>query len=341
MKGFTRNPLQHFVNHIAFIIDASYSMHSRANDVARVFDGQISHLRKKSVDLNQETRVSIYLFNDDVDCLIFDQDVMRTPSIGGYYNTAGNTALMDATAKAVADMQKLPELYGDHAFLLDVLTDGEENRSKNINAQRLNAMLSGLPDNWTVACQVPHARGEREARLHGFLQGSIAIWDTIGAQGFEKGVRQTTDAIDNYMTMRSTGVRGTKSFFDLKGASKTDILGVLQQIPNDKFRVLDIASRDDGIEVRDFVEKHLGPYAPGKSYYELVKSETVQAGKQIAIQHHKSREVFTGQKARDLLGLPAHETRIRPTDYGDWRVFVQSTSYNRHLPAGSKLLTLL
>ncbi len=337
-------PFQHFVNHITIMIDASGSMCRRRRSVVAVVDKEVTRLKQRSVELNQETRVSVYLFADKVTCLVFDQDVMRMNSIEGYYNPGGSTALCSAAVQAIADNKLLPELYGDHAFLLYCITDGEENASSQADKMHLAGLIKGLPDHWTVACLVPDAICASEAKKFGFPADSVAVWDTTSNDGMEHGVSQvTSSSIDNYMVARSKGVRGTKSFFNLKTASKAEVAQVLDRISPDHFRVIDVGTRDEGIQIRAFVERYIGSYQTGRSFYELVKPEEVQAGKQIAIQHvGREREVYTGRQARDLIGLPhGVTTKVRPHDTGEWRVFIQSTSVNRVLRSGSKLLTLV
>jgi hypothetical protein len=53
----------------------------------------------------------------------------------------------------------------------------------------------------------------------------------------------------------------------------------------------------------------------------------------------KTGDLYSGARARELLGLPPGETvRIRPASLEKYVVFVQSTSANRKLMGGSKFL---
>lgn len=65
--------MQHYINHISLIVDASSSM--TGQDVVGVFDKELAYLKQRSIDLDQETRISIYLFSDKITCLAFDMDV--------------------------------------------------------------------------------------------------------------------------------------------------------------------------------------------------------------------------------------------------------------------------
>ena len=51
--------------------------------------------------------------------------------------------------------------------------------------------------------------------------------------------------------------------------------------------------------------------------------------------------VFSGPAARQLLGLPCAEATVKPGENPAYTVFVQSTSVNRKLVPGTKLLVML
>jgi len=100
--------IQNYINHIVFVIDASGSMQKISREVIDVFNKQVTYLAKRSQEVNQETRVSVYLFNDTVTCLIYDMDVMRLPKLNGHYHARGGTALIDGVIQAILDLKKPP-----------------------------------------------------------------------------------------------------------------------------------------------------------------------------------------------------------------------------------------
>lgn len=329
---------QNYINHIALVIDSSYSMTNLSADVVKVADAQIAYLAQRSKELDQETRITVYAFNDVSTCLVYDKDVLRMPSLSGKFRPSGNTALIDALIKAIDDLSKTPELYGDHAFLVYVLTDGEENCSKSRPAS-LALKLSGLHDHWTVAVFVPNQTGKFEAKKFGFPSDNIAIWDTTKKGFSEVGetIRVTTDA---FMTARATGVRGSKNLFniDVSGLSKQKVVSSLTRLHPGQYRVAEVKDKQP---IAPFVEKLTKrAYRLGEAFYQLSKPEKVQASKAVAIYDVKSKEVYTGAEARSLLGLPDYEVKVTPANHPDFWIFVQSSSVNRNLVPGTKLLIL-
>ncbi len=329
--------IQTYINHIALVVDRSSSMSHLSDMVVKVFDSEITYLKRRSVELNQETRVSIYLFGSDVECLVFDMDVVRMGSLSGYYRANGWTALIDATLQALNDMAHLPELYGDHAFLVYVLTDGEENRSRN-PATTLVTGLNGLKENWTVACMVPNAKGIHEAKKFGFPAPNIQVWSGT-SRGVEQVGKDFRTAMDGYMQARAAGQRGTKNFFqvDLSRVDQTTVKSNLKELAaSTEYNIFNVYTES---AIRPFVETWTKrAYVSGSAYYELMKPETIQAYKEVCIQNRQNGKVYGGKPARSILNLPDYEVKVKPGDHGDWRIFVQSTSVNRKLISGTMLL---
>lgn len=330
---------QNYINHIALVLDASGSMQHLAAQVVQVADNQIAYLAQRSKELDQETRVTVYVFGDTTECIFYDKDVLRMPSLKGHYNMRGNTALVDASVKAIDDLGQTPELYGDHSFLIYVLTDGEENYSRHHGVAELAAKIRGLKENWTLACCVPDQRGKFEAKKFGFPPDNIAVWDTS-----QKGLSEVGEVIrkatDNYMTQRATGVRGSKNLFNLNTATldKHAVTANLARLHPGQYRMAEVALKSP---IAPFVEKITGrAYKLGEGYYQLTKTEEIQPQKKIALYDKKTHHVFTGDAARTMLGLPGYSIKVAATSHPDYLIFVQSGSVNRNLMPGTKLLLL-
>jgi hypothetical protein len=83
-----------------------------------------------------------------------------------------------------------------------------------------------------------------------------------------------------------------------------------------------------------------GSYVKGTAFYQLTKPEdVVQDYKILLVLDKKSGAVYSGRDARTLLGLPTSgNCKIIPGNHGNFEVYIQSTSINRKLPGGSKLV---
>jgi hypothetical protein len=328
-----------YINHVAFVIDRSGSMRGHEESVVKVFDAQIEHLARRSRELDQETRASVYLFDDVIDCLFYDKDVLRMPSLKGLYAPRNQTAMVRGTLQAISDLKQTPEIYGDHAFLLYVLTDGQENCHGN--AAELRRVIAALPDHWTVAAMVPDQRGVHEAKSFGFPAGNVQVWSTAAGGMAEVGeiVRKS---VDSYMQSRAVGVRGSKGLFSVDAGAVTS--SVVKAAGLKPVTAVCLAV-SEAQPIREFVESRGYAYVIGQAFYQLTKPEVIQPGKLIAVRHRLSGRVYTGPDARSVLGLPGHEVRVAPAgaapgSYGhaEYDIFVQSTSVNRKLVPGTTLL---
>lgn len=328
---------QGYINHIAMILDASGSMGGLIGDVVKVFDSQIAYLATRSREVDQETRVSVYAFDDRTDCIVYDKDVLRLPSIQKHYRAGGQTALIDATCKAIDEMKETNQRYGDHAFLLYVLTDGYENASRKTPAA-LRQMLDTLPDNWTVAVLVPDQNGVFEAKKFGFPQNNIQLWDT-SAKGIEEVGRRIKAVTDTYMTQRTTGVRGTRNLFQIDASALNAAPTQLAELNPKEYHLFPV---NYVCAIKDFVEQQTSRgYVLGNAFYQLTKPEEIQPHKEIVVRNLACGKLYGGPSARKLLNLPDYSVRVAPDNYSTYEIFVQSTSTNRKLMAGTALLLRL
>lgn len=329
--------IENYINHIVLVLDASGSMQGRKDQLIKVADNQIAYLAQRSKELDQETRVTVYSFSDwnRIECLVYDKDVLRMPSIAGIYQTYDMTALVDATLLALNDLATTPEKYGEHAFLIYVLTDGQENDSHSSSSE-LSRKIANLPDNWTVAAFVPDQSGVFEAKKFGFPKENIAIWDATSAKGVTEAgerIKQTTEA---FMQNRTRGIRGSRNLFTLNTPSVNVVKSSLPYLHAGQYRLFDV---DYESRIDEFVENHLRrAYQRGEAYYQLTKSEIIQPQKEIAIL--ANHNIYYGDHARQLLGLPNYHIKVAASSYPGYEIFVQSTSNNRKLIKGTKLLVL-
>jgi uncharacterized protein YegL len=336
-------PIKDYINHVALVLDASGSMRSNEANVIKVANDLVANLHDRAKELKQETRLSIYTFGNKVDCRMFDRDVARIETLTRehYSNRNEQTALLEAMVKALNDFESIPQQYGDHAFLVYALTDGEENCSKRGSYEDMQRRLQNLQDNVTLGVFAPNQKGVHAMKMLGIPAGNISVWDTASSSGVREVGNVMTQATNGFMRARATGVRRSSNLFDLNvTALQSKTLEKLQALRPGQFRLLDVP--DVKIPIATFVERITRrPYRLGEAFYQLTKAENIQPQKQVAIYARGKHTVYTGVNARDVLGLPHDfEVRVNPASTPDYDIFVQSTSVNRNLFEGSKLLLL-
>jgi hypothetical protein len=352
------------INHVTFALDASHSMSRLASDLVKVADSQIQFLAERSKFHDQETRITVYTFTHpgygtaDIKCLIYDKDVLRMPSIAGLYHTDGWTPLCDAITLAVADMKLIPQKYGDHSFLLYVLTDGLENKSKIDNVYGLSRLLADLDTtaNWTLAGFVPSPIARNELQKYGFAKGNIQVWDPTETGSLEEVNQTMRVSTDRFMADRTKGVRATKSLFHMAAPAVADVIKALTPMTTGSYYFEQVTEEDTDsansyrVRIDQFMQGKLGkPYIPdGNCFYQMTKRERIQPHKRIAVAvpSHKDQSVmvYVGKNARKMLDLPPEEAgtevRVSPGRWKDYKVFISTTSMNRYLHANTSLLVM-
>ncbi|MFC5890340.1 VWA domain-containing protein [Kitasatospora sp. CM 4170] len=360
------NRINHKVNHVSLVVDRSGSMRQHESQLVRVVDEFVKGLQEESDRLGHETRISLYAFDHEVQNLVWDMDVKHLPSLKGLYKVDnGATALIEAAVKSVDDLKNIWEGYGEHSFLQVVVTDGEENASGCSEIGKMHTRMGGekgsavlrswmdrihgamdnLPDHWTSAILVPNSLAKRTAQEYGFPAGNIAIWDADSSKGVEEAIGTVKTAATSFLRGREQGLRGTKNLFTMgQDLNTAEVKANLDALDAGKYILVPV---DQQLPIREFVTSAGHTYKTGCAFYELSKREKIQGRKQLAVAEkdpatgRMTGRVFSGPAARQLLGLPESEVTVKPGENPSYTVFVQSTSVNRKLVLGTKLLVLL
>lgn len=348
-NGLTPKPVQNQIDHIAIVIDASSSMNRLQGAVIRVVDNQIAYLARRSKELNREVRVSVYTFDTIVECRIFDKDVLRLPSIADFYRPNGMTALVDATIKSQEDLATTSTIYGDHAFLTFVVTDGQENRSSRTPGA-LRRIFETQPENYTVAILVPDHQSADEAARWGFPQDNIRPWDATSVAGVEAAGSTINTATENFFSGRAKGQRGSRAIFSTgtDTVNAATVKSTLTPLAFDKYRLIPVmpegVTKDTKVRVDNFIKNDCGmKFELGKVYYQWNKREKVQPQKRLAVVEKKTDKVYVGtqDEVRAMIGLPDMTVSQKADPNPDFDIFVQSTAPNRNLVPYTKVLVMV
>jgi hypothetical protein len=128
-------------------------------------------------------------------------------------------------------------------------------------------------------------------------------------------------------------VRGEAAFDESAPVSETD----LRPCAPTRFQVLNV-ERDTGI--KDFCDAMGITFQRGRGFYEFTKPEIIQNNKEIILMDKTTGNLYEGDVARRIvkIGRNDEKTRLKPTDFNKYRVFIQSTSSTRILISGQGFL---
>jgi hypothetical protein len=113
----------------------------------------------------------------------------------------------------------------------------------------------------------------------------------------------------------------------------------LVPVPAGRFQVLFIDEGGDKEGISKFVKKQGLSFKEGCGFYEFMKPEMIQEKKEVVLVDNVTGDMFSGDKAREMIGLPyGMRRKIKPAAIVGYTVFVQSTSWNRKLIPGTRFL---
>lgn len=319
--------------------DHSGSMYLLNIEAMNDFNGLIKSFKHASDTEEIDTIVNVVTFGKDsqVQREIVNSSLNAVTNLNSY-KTYLQTPLWDAVGELIEIMSNVPDADSDVRFLVSVITDGEENKSTKWTASKLAARIKVLQatDKWTFTFRVPKGYSSELVKLLGVPSGNVIEWEQ-SKKGIEESTSKTQDAVVNMYRQYKTGVRSSSSFYT--NLSNTSMKSVKQNLSDISSHVNIWPVKIGGIQIRDFVEGKGREYQLGVAFYQLTKREEVQGNKLFCVRHKHSGKVYSGDEARDMMGLPSGGSiKIAPGDHGDYDIFVQSTSVNRKLVANTELL---
>lgn len=339
-------------NYFAFATDHTGSMSHIARQAAADYNSLIESVKSNASKHNIDTIVSHVKIghSDGFHSTTTAPTVrLRNSSLAGlkpiheseYDTRAGSTRLFDTVVECINILKSVPDYNdADVSFVVMITTDGGDNASRTSGTQ-LARMINELQstDKWTFVFRVPRD-GVRTLTSMGIPSDNILAWEQ-SAQGVQAATAATSSAMDSFYQARTTGTRATRSFYANMASVKPEQVKAVLEDVSTKVTLYPVAQAEHDMQIRDFVEKRTGKaLLKGAAFYQLTKSEDkVQASKKICIRDKQSNAIYYGTAARQLLGIPLYDDiRLKPDNLGQYDVFIQSTSVNRKVQAGSHIL---
>lgn len=329
----------HQKNYISFVNDHSGSMYSIAEAAIKDFNANIKAIKDAASRDMLDTVVSVCeIGNPDVklSVTVSNPHVLREKTT---WQAAGGTPLWTGTLRLIEMLQKLPDAQKeDVSFLVMLTTDGAA--TDNDTHYALRAAIKPLlaTRRWTFVARVPSNidyETERKFLDLGIPAGNIQRWETTAA-GMAKSTAQTTQAMSNYFTARSAGLKSSSVFY--ADAAQVNVQALVD-ISNEVSLYV-VPPQETGIEIRDFVLTKRMQYLKGAAFYQLTKTEArVQPTKLIIVRDRTNGKIYSGKDARKMIGLPDNQNaRLHPGDHKNFDIFIQSTSVNRKLVGGTGVI---
>ena len=330
-KAKTKHPTP--TNHVVLVLDESGSMSGIRNDAARSFEQQVESIRTEARKARQKVSVHTITFNGTVREPRQDFNVAS-------YRPDGFTALWRAISEALTFGNGQRNVKNNDTLLVVVVTDGAENASvmkkQDIQRQIGDAITD---ENVSIVANVPPGHNQYLIDI-GIPAFNIREWEA-STRGVSDLTLRSSSGYTGYFSARrggATGQSATASLMANMDAVTPGTVNNMKDVSTD-FKRFRVENADEGREISDFVRSKGVPYAVGRAFYELTKPEKVSAKKDLLILDKQTGAIYAGSQARTKLGLPLNrDIRLKPGTHGEFSLFVESTSYNRHLVGGTTLL---
>lgn len=183
---------------IMCIIDRSGSMSSIKNDII----GSFNQLLKDQKNEPGNARFSLVTFNEEVSFVYDFNELDSIPDLNDEnYKCSGYTALYDAIGMSIDRLGKnlaaLDENERPNKVLVIILTDGEENRSKEYTQSRIAEMIQHQKDvySWQFIFLAANQDACLTATTIGISAGNAMFFSSSGVSA-----KKSFDNISKYMS---------------------------------------------------------------------------------------------------------------------------------------------
>jgi len=185
---------------LVFIIDASGSMYSLKETIITSFNELIEEQKK----LTSECHVTLVTFSDETKIIYDNENIQSINELTtSNYITDGYTALFDAIGTTIDTVGKRLSITQEDNrpgnVLVFIMTDGEDNKSKIFNFDKIKEMITLQTDtyNWkfTYTCATPT---QKDVGISMGIPYSTAIPQTN--KGYTGMMRDVTRSITNIRT---------------------------------------------------------------------------------------------------------------------------------------------
>ncbi|OQV14335.1 hypothetical protein BV898_11453 [Hypsibius exemplaris] len=239
-----------------------------------------------------------------------------------------------------------PHEANDNPFNLDWKFECDELKKMNVAIYAVQCLNSGAAKNLNFYRTI----AEKTNGYHIFLDQFSYVRDMLLAVAFRQCGQVRLTAYEQELVARPRGMtQSMRRMFDTMLGRQSAVLDInfdgstsvtdLRPCPPSKYQVLEVTA---AVSIKAFVQSEGLTFKTGKGFYEFTKPEQISAKKEIVLMKTSTGELFEGAAARAIAGITAaNEARkVAPGvgALGQYRAFVQSTSVNRKLVAGTGFL---
>src|SRR5262249_40635057 len=332
---------------VVFSFDTTGSMYPCLTQVRKKIGATVTRLAKEIPGI----RIGIIAHGDYCDkgssyvtkALNLTDDVRSITSFVEKVGPTGGGDAPECYERVLPEAQSMswtPKYQKAFVLIGDDVPHGPNQNPGKLNwrteVDKLAAM--GIPVYGVQALNRSHATpfynelANKSGGFHLSLDQFSYITDMVMAICYKQSSDEKLEAYEKEVATEGRMNRSLNNMFNamMKRTAPATFAAVdLAAVPPGRFQVLEV---DKDCPIKDFVLENGLKFNTGRGFYEFTKTETIQGKKEVVLMDKKTGDMFSGSKAREMLGLPEGASiRIKPTSLEKFCVFVQSTSANRKL----------
>ena len=203
--------------HVAILLDCSGSMQACQTETVAGFNEQVQAIRKSAQLSGAEgaTFVTLAVFNDGVEFVRFAEPVDRLMEISAdEYHPDSLTAMLDAVGATLGRLAREVEDSDDVSYLVIIISDGEENASKEHSYESVARMIQARQETgrWTFSYMGANQNlSDLSARLH-IPKSNTAVYCS-SRHGTAVSFTSLSKSVISYLDRRASGQRARDRFF--------------------------------------------------------------------------------------------------------------------------------
>ncbi len=208
--------MKHNKTHVVIVLDRSSSMGSIKKQAVDGYNEQISQLKLDAKDSESgQIDVSLITFHSTVTEHLWCQPVEQAKEAAAEdYITEGMTALHDAIGHGITKMQNTVKDDDDTAYLFVIISDGQENQSREFSADQIKSLIESCEKTgrWTftyMGCDKLEL--ERVSQALGVKLDNMAAWEP-SERGTKRAMGITRGKMATYMDSRKLGAVQCSNF---------------------------------------------------------------------------------------------------------------------------------
>lgn len=189
--------------YVLFVLDESGSMEQTRKLTINGVNEQIQELKKTADKI--ETYVSLVTFNSTVKTVRWNIPLGEFEDIRNEeYIPNGMTSMLDAVGQSLSKLKnEVNDKEDDTSFLVIIVSDGEENNSREYDYNKVAAIISELKakKNWTITYMGANQDLSEVTKSLNLDVNKVATWET-STNGAIIGNNTMRSSLSNYRNSR-------------------------------------------------------------------------------------------------------------------------------------------